>query len=241
MFRRIGGVLDRWGWVIAIVFLAIGFAVLHNQGVKQRHDSTRIGEQAEGLEVLSGENRLLISELETEIGRERSQAIEARDAYCRLKHYETLSGGAVLRIAAGFHLLSPRAQARWRVALERVAQIPAASSCSGAPVGLRRPSSRPGGHSLVSQGEALVSPFVGAPIVRRPLVHRRHGNSLPHHAPQPARPAPASTAPVPAPGSPPASTPTITASDQPPEAPVLNPAGHAPPGLQPGHKGHGHE
>lgn len=233
MFRRIGRVLDRVGWLIAIVFLGVGFVVLHDQSVKLGNDSKRIGEQTMSLEALSAQNGTLIVTLEAEVARERSRAIQAADAYCRLKHYETLSGGAVLRIAAGFHLLSSRAQARWRVALERVAQIPAASSCSGTPVGLRRPPSRPEDRSLVSQGEALVAPSVGAPIIHRPPAHHPHVTPPSRHTtPQPAPRAPSIAPPplppaAPSPPSPPPHSPPIPPAPPPvPVAPPVEPPAH---------------
>lgn len=184
---------------LVVTSLVLLVVALFGQG----HDSKRLGEQAYALEALSSQNRVLIAGLEAEVERERSQAIQAADAYCRLKHYETLSGGAVLRIAAGFHLLSSRAQARWRVALERVAQIPAASSCAGTPVGLRRPSDSPEDRSLVLEGEALVAPSIGAPIVRRPSVH--HPVVVPHHVtPGPVHPSPPTMVPIPSPSPSPA-------------------------------------
>lgn len=61
----------------------------------------------------------------------RAQNLRERDALCRIKHYETLSGGTVLNIAVKFKLISLTDQKDWREALKLVADIPAASKCSG--------------------------------------------------------------------------------------------------------------
>lgn len=185
----------------AIVLLVIALVGQHHQGVQ--------------IKSLTMEDGTLIAGLAGEVSRERAQVVAARDAYCRLKHYETLSGGAVLRIAASFHLLSPRAQARWRNALEAVERIPAASSCSGAPVGLKA-SGSPQAHSPLRVGEALPAVSVQAPTAHSAPAHG-HGNP-PHQAGVPVSPPSQSPPAQPSVAAPvPTSTPPIV-TPSPPES-----------------------
>jgi hypothetical protein len=225
--------------VCALVLTTLGLVVAALFG--QSSESGHIKDQARTLEVVLGENRTVLGELEAEVVREQALTDMAADAYCRLKRYETLSGGAVLRIASGFHLLSRRAQARWRDALEAVARIPAASSCSGVPVGLRgpsRPSKRSEAHGLVLAGERLVL-APSAPATGRSGPVR--GGPVAHSNP-PARRPPA----PPSLRSPPAPPPVVAPPPTPPPVVAPPPAaeeerhGHSEEGHGHGH-GHGQD
>lgn len=195
---------------------------------------TLVGQHAQTSRIaaLTRSNAQLLIGLRDEVHHEQLLAVEAKDAYCRLKHYESVSGRTVLAIAIHFHLLNKDAQVRWRHALGAVDAIPAATRCTGVPVGLvKHRTSRKGADNA---SRVLVRKQPDGSVGSRSRVL-----ALPHrHNATPPRAASAPRAPVgavPAPPSPPASP--ARPSAQTPSDKELPAAashadhGHGPPGL----------
>lgn len=205
----------------------LGIVALQNTRIEAKHER-----------ILDESNKKLLVKLENVVANQRNALAEVRDAACRIKRYETLSGTTVLRIASKFKLISPAAQKDWRKDLELVADIPAAPQCSG-----KLPATQARSGAAADQSAAI--PVLGrAP--ERPAANRRAGGkrkpSLVKSNSSPGPPAPAppaqTQAPVPVHPSPPSGAGARGEGnlEEGLGELILNPAGHAPPGLQPDHR-----
>lgn len=82
MFRRAGRALDRWGWVIALVFLGIGFAVIHHQGNRLKEQGAEISKQQITLETQQSQLHTQVQNEAASRHAQTTSTVEARFANC---------------------------------------------------------------------------------------------------------------------------------------------------------------
>lgn len=218
----------------AIISLAAGVVY---DAVSRSEDVPKIAQNTRHIAELEHANRTLIAD------NARLLAVEA-DAYCKLKLYDELSAVATLDLFGRLGLLTPRIRSDARSVLKLVASIPSSRVCDAS---LKLDGNHgKTGIAVGSIGSILAGPRerqrarAVAPSIRRPSRKTLPGRrpTVPSVSPPAASPPspnvgqgvptePSSPAPSPTPPSPP---PTI--EPKLPELPVLNPAGHIPPGLQ---------